>query len=67
MTQSNFKAYLYLDFDFSLLENPVTSKVDKEGTFWPLQIEAKSFLWVLGDLCLFRLDIVAHLSLPPDK
>lgn len=29
MIQSNFKAYLYLDFDFSLLQNPVTSKVDK--------------------------------------
>lgn len=29
MIQSNFKAYLYLDFDFPLLQNPVTSKVDK--------------------------------------
>lgn len=67
MIQSNFKAYLYLDFDFSLLQNPVTSKVDKWSTFWPLQIEAKSFLSILGDLCLFRLDIVANLSLPPGK
>ena len=29
-------------------------------------MEAERFLWILGDLCLFRLDIVAHLSFPPD-